>query len=690
MTESLNRWPAGVPRARWLMTLAMLLLTLAAALAYAPAWADPPARAGRLAEMTGTVWLYDAEEREWVQMHRNQTVGEGDRLRADDGSGATVTIGTATLWMDQRSEIEFNALADSRIAVQIVKGGVGLRVRGQESADEWTLRTLEGRFGFEREGLYRISQLDRGSEAQAWQGKLRFDSRATDAQRVWLGTNEQAEFWWDNGPRTERQPLQQDGFARLILEDNRDLGAQPLVGSGTPVPYVSPEMTGVEDLARYGAWEQSPDYGAVWVPTVVVADWAPYRYGRWVWSARWGYTWVDDMPWGFAPFHYGRWAYWRDRWCWVPGPYVRRPAYAPALVGWVGPGISVGVVVGGGRRPPPPRYGGWVPLAPREAWTPSYRYSQAYWRRVNPGPNPATVVRPGERPPYYRHEREHGALFTQRPVAAPLPATALQPQRSWPPRPGGQADSRPDGRPFIDRDRDGRPDGRPDGREGRPYLDRNGDGRPDNIGDARPGDSRPVRGVIRPEPDAATVRPQLPTAVPSPAAQTVVPQRGPDVQRPSERREGDRDPWRPRGQDGAERNDHGNDRGNDRGNGRGDWGHRGRDWQGPERQDPVRVAPPARIEQPRVESPRFEPPRAEQPRFERPQPRMEQPRMEQPRVEAPRPMPQPQPRMEAPRSASPAPAPAPRAEPSRPAPTPAPRAEPPRGRGEPGPRQMER
>ncbi len=349
MTESLNRWPAGVPRARWLMTLAMLLLTLVAALAHGPAWADPPSRAGRLAEMTGTVWLYDAEEREWVQMHRNQTVGEGDRLRADDGSGATVTIGTATLWMDQRSEIEFNALADSRIAVQIVKGGVGLRVRGQESADEWTLRTLEGRFGFEREGLYRVSQLDRGSEAQAWQGKLRFDSRATDAQPVWLGTNEQAEFWWDNGPRTERQPLQQDGFARLILEDNRDLGAQPLVGSGTPVPYVSPEMTGAEDLARYGAWEQSPDYGAVWVPTVVVADWAPYRYGRWVWSARWGYTWVDDMPWGFAPFHYGRWAYWRDRWCWVPGPYVRRPAYAPALVGWVGPGISVGVVVGGGR-----------------------------------------------------------------------------------------------------------------------------------------------------------------------------------------------------------------------------------------------------------------------------------------------------------------------------------------------------
>lgn len=664
---------------RFLVATSLVLIALAALLVHGPALADAPSRAGRLAELTGSVWLYDAEEREWVQMHRNQSIGEGDRLRADDGSGATVSIGSSTLWIDQRSEIEFNALSDSRIAVQVIKGAVGLRVRGQESADEWTVRTLEGRFGFEREGLYRVSQLDRGSEAQAWQGKLRFESRATDAQPVWLSTNEQAEFWWDNGPRTERQPLEQDGFARLMLEDSRD--AVPQVGSGTSVPYVSPEMTGAEDLARYGAWEQSSDYGAVWVPQVVVADWAPYRYGRWVWSARWGYTWVDDMPWGFAPFHYGRWAYWRDRWCWVPGPYVRRPAYAPALVGGVGPGISIGVgiVVGGGRRPPPPRYGSWVPLAPREAWTPGFRYSQAYWRRVNPGADPVTVVRPGERPPVYRNQRDHGELYTQRPVAGPLPVTALQPQRSWPPRPIGQADGRPDGRPggrndgqpFIDRNHDGRPDGRGDGRadgrgdwrgdgrgEGRPFIDRNGDGRPDNVGEtrpgeARPGESRPVRGVIRPEPDIATVRPQVPQVQqtpPAPPTQTVVPQRGPDVQRPSERREGDRGD-------------------------RGDWRHRG--------PDNHRVEQP-RIEQPRVEQPRFEPPRAveqprmEQPRFERPPPRVEQPRIEQPRVEQPRveaPRPMPQPRVEAPR-------PAPRVEPPR-------AVEPPRRGDGPG-RQMER
>ena len=41
------------------------------------------------------------------------------------------------------------------------------------------------------------------------------------------------------------------------------------------------EMTGAEDLDRYGRWDRHPEYGAVWYPTVVVAGWAPYRYGQW-------------------------------------------------------------------------------------------------------------------------------------------------------------------------------------------------------------------------------------------------------------------------------------------------------------------------------------------------------------------------------------------------------------------------
>jgi hypothetical protein len=116
-------------------------------------------------------------------------------------------------------------------------------------------------------------------------------------------------------------------------------------------------------------------YGTVWRPPVAYG-WAPYRYGHWAWVNPWGWTWVDDAAWGFAPFHYGRWAYVSNGWYWVPGPIVRRPVYAPALVAFVGGnhfGVSVGL--GGGI--------GWFPLGPQDYYRPSYRVSPSYVRNVN-------------------------------------------------------------------------------------------------------------------------------------------------------------------------------------------------------------------------------------------------------------------------------------------------------------------
>jgi len=101
--------------------------------------------------------------------------------------------------------------------------------------------------------------------------------------------------------------------------------------------HVSPAMTGFEELDSYGIWAREADYGEVWFPKSVPADWAPYREGRWVWIEPWGWNWVDDEPWGFAPCHYGRWARIHDRWAWVPGEFAPEPVYAPALVAFIPP-----------------------------------------------------------------------------------------------------------------------------------------------------------------------------------------------------------------------------------------------------------------------------------------------------------------------------------------------------------------
>jgi hypothetical protein len=343
-------------------------------------YSDPPARVARVADVIGDAWLFDEDSKEWTRLQRNQTVAEGDRLRTDDHSRVALRAGSTALWLDERSDLVFDRFDEGVVQLQIERGDLAVQVRSRDAADDLRLLTRQGRLFAEREGMYRVEQLDRGTLARAWRGQLRFEPEG-GGQPTWVDSGDQVEFWWADGPRVERQRLQGDAFGDWVMQQSRDAGL-----SASTQRYVSPEMTGAEELDRYGSWEQSPDYGPVWFPAQIDVGWAPYRYGHWAWTRYWGWAWVDDSPWGFAPFHYGRWVQWHGRWCWAPGTYVARPVYAPALVAFVGggPSVSVGISIGfgGGRRPPPPNVG-WVPLAPREAYVPAYRHTDIYARRLN-------------------------------------------------------------------------------------------------------------------------------------------------------------------------------------------------------------------------------------------------------------------------------------------------------------------
>ncbi|MGB6221174.1 DUF6600 domain-containing protein [Haloferula sp.] len=86
-----------------------------------------------------------------------------------------------------------------------------------------------------------------------------------------------------------------------------------------------------DELEPYGDWFETPDYGYVYQPTVVIQNqsWRPYVHGRWVCSNL-GWTWRSDEPFGWATFHYGRWALLAGRgWCWVPGS-----EWAPSWCAW--------------------------------------------------------------------------------------------------------------------------------------------------------------------------------------------------------------------------------------------------------------------------------------------------------------------------------------------------------------------
>jgi len=120
--------------------------------------------------------------------------------------------------------------------------------------------------------------------------------------------------------------------------------------------YLPYGVAGASDLDHYGYWRVVPEYGPVWVPGSIPPGWAPYSAGSWVWDPYYQWTWIDDAPWGWTPFHYGRWVYLSGYWAWAPGPVIRQPVYAPALVAFfdIGPNVSVGISTPGV---------GWVALS---------------------------------------------------------------------------------------------------------------------------------------------------------------------------------------------------------------------------------------------------------------------------------------------------------------------------------------
>jgi hypothetical protein len=343
--------------------LAALLLTMLAQAALA----DPPGRVGRLAELQGSVWFYDTEAAEWVAAEHNRPLTTGDRLATDGNARAELRIGSTTLRLAGATEVELLQLDDERVRVQLHDGLLALRLQTHEAAREFELVTAEGRFQPESAGRYRLDRVDAISRVTVWSGQLSFDA---PGNAVSLGSGQRADVWYDGRSQYTMIQPQHDAFAEEVAASERaDEGS-------VAATYVSPEMTGGEDLDRYGRWENDPEYGALWVPRAVEPGWAPYRFGHWIWVRPWGWTWVDDAPWGFAPFHYGRWVHRRNVWGWVPGRWVARPVYAPALVAWVGaPGFSVSIGIGSAV--------GWFPLAPREVFVPGYRTSQQYVRNVN-------------------------------------------------------------------------------------------------------------------------------------------------------------------------------------------------------------------------------------------------------------------------------------------------------------------
>ncbi len=323
---------------------------------------DPPARAARLQFMTGSVSVQPQGTGEWVAGELNRPLTNSDNIWADKDSRAEISLGAGLIRIGSESSLTLTNIGENTVQVQLHQGALSLHVRRLYDGEKYEVDTPNQAFTVEKPGDYRFDVNPDADKTiiTVWRGE---GESTGDGSPVRIHANEQVRF--SNGTSLSAEvhgAPAPDSFDQWAQQRDEKLD------NSQSAKYVSPDMVGGDDLDEYGVWKETPDYGAVWYPSVG-PGWAPYYNGHWVYEYPWGWTWVDYEPWGFAPFHYGRWVYWGGGWGWAPGPIYARPYYAPALVAWFGGGVGIGF--------------GWCPLGWGEPFIPWYGVSRGYFYRVN-------------------------------------------------------------------------------------------------------------------------------------------------------------------------------------------------------------------------------------------------------------------------------------------------------------------
>jgi len=328
---------------------------------------NPPSRVARISYLKGKVSLEPSGMNQWSEATLNFTVTTGDRLYTDNDARAELQVGPYTARISENTDLTIANLNDQLMQLGLEQGTVRVSVYTLPSNSSVEIDTPNGAISIEQPGTYRIdSEPDEsGTVVTVNSGSVEItggdlDQHVRGGRAVRLSGNNPIQLTNVSVPGL-------DSFDRWSEDRDSDFSRS------TSARYVSRDVPGYADLDGYGHWVTVDQYGPVWYPAVA-ADWVPYRVGHWAWVYPWGWTWVEDEPWGFAPFHYGRWVHVGQGWGWIPGAYVVRPVYAPALVAFVGgPNFVVGGI----------GVAAWFPLGPQEVYRPWYHYRGDYFREVN-------------------------------------------------------------------------------------------------------------------------------------------------------------------------------------------------------------------------------------------------------------------------------------------------------------------
>src|SRR5579864_4445154 len=230
---------------------------------------DPPGRAARLSDMEGSVALEPAGADEWTQATLNRPLTTGDRIWSDNDSRAELDIGAAVLRLGAQTAVAFLNLDDDTAQIQLSEGTLIVRVRDLQPGQTYEVDTPNLALLLQQPGEYRLEVNEAGDDTlvKISQGAAQ---ASAGGQTVAIGAQQAVDFsgneHLDYASVALGAPDELDSWSGVRERQLEDSASRE---------YVADDVAGTQDLDNNGTWVDTPEYGYVWTPAVVLAGWAP-------------------------------------------------------------------------------------------------------------------------------------------------------------------------------------------------------------------------------------------------------------------------------------------------------------------------------------------------------------------------------------------------------------------------------